>query len=70
MKTILSKIRKKFGLYDLQKEGAKWVAKNLGEEYVQEFLDKYDTLCRGGVIGGFYETAMFISMIETIKSEI
>lgn len=70
MKKILSKIRKKFGLYDLRKEGAKWVAKNLGEEYVQEFLDKYDTLGRGGVIGGFYETAMFISMIETIKSEI
>jgi len=70
MKKILSKIRKKFGLYDLRKEGAKWVAKNLGDEYVQEFLDKYDALNSGGVIGGFYETAMFISLVETIKAEI
>ena len=49
MKKILSKIRKAFGLYDLRKEGAKWVAKNLGEEYVQEFLDKYDTLGKVGL---------------------
>lgn len=70
MKKILSKIRKAFGLYDLRKEGAKWVAKNLGEEYVQEFLDKYDTLGKGGTIGGFNETAIFLSMIETIRAEI
>ena len=66
----LSKLRKKFGLYDLRKKGAEWVEKSLGGEYVSEFLDKYDTLNRGGTIGGFYETTVFLNLIETIKKEI
>jgi len=67
---IFGKIRKKFGWYDLRKEGTKWVAKNLGEEYVEEFLDKYDKINRGIPIGGFTETAVFVDMIERIKEEV
>ena len=67
---ILSRIRKKFGLYDLRKEGVKWVRKNLGEEWVQDFCEKYDNINRGIPIGGFAETAVFIDMVERIKKEI
>lgn len=67
---IFGKIRKKFGWYDLRKEGTKWVAKNIGEEYVEEFLDKYDKINRGIPIGGFAETVVFLDMIERIKEEV
>ncbi len=66
---MLSRIRKKFGWYDLKKEGAKWVEKNIGPEYVEEFCEKYDNLNRGIPIGGFLETAAFLDMIERIKQE-
>lgn len=68
--TLLHKLRIKLGLYDLEKEGAKWVAKNIGEEYVEEFKEKYEKINRGIPIGGFAETVMFLDMIEQIKSEI
>lgn len=67
---ILSKIRKKFGWYDLRKEGAKWVEKNLGAEWVRDFCEKYDSINNGIPIGGFVETAVFIDMVERIKQEI
>ena len=67
---FISKIRKRFGLYDLRAEGAKWVKENIGPEYVEEFLEKYDCLNRGIPIGGFYETAVFLDMIETIREQI
>ena len=64
---IFSKIRKKFGWYDLRKEGAKWVEKNIGPEYVDEFLEKYDKLNHGVPIGDLYETSVFINMINMIE---
>ena len=67
---IFGKIRKKFGWYDLRKEGAKWVAKNLGEKWVEDFLDKYDMINAGLPIGGLDETIIFCMMIEHIKREI
>ena len=67
---ILSKIRKRFGWYDLRKEGAKWVEKNIGAELVQDFCEKYDNINRGIPIGGFAETAIFLDMVERIKQEI
>lgn len=70
MKKLIHKIRIKFGLYNLRKEGIKWVAKNIGEEYVEEFLEKYDNLNRGIPIGGFAETIVFLDLIERIKAEI
>ena len=63
------KIRKKLGLYDLRKEGAKWVSKNLGDEYVSEFCENYDNLNRGIPIGGVDETIVFLRLIEQIKQE-
>ena len=63
------RFRKKHGLYDLRKEVAVWVEKNLGAEYVDEALDKYDKINSGVPIGGFQETAVFIHMIERIKAE-
>ena len=66
---IVRKIKKILGLYDLRSEGAKWVKENLGAEYVDEFLEKYDNINRGIPIGGIYETAVFIDMIETIKEQ-
>jgi len=38
-------------------------------EYGDEFAEDYDTLCDGGVIGGFAETIAFIEMVEKVKSE-
>lgn len=70
MKHLIHNIRIKLGLYDLRKEGAKWVSKNLGEEYVEEFLSKYDDINRGIPIGGMAETMVFLDMIEQIKKEI
>lgn len=70
MKDLIHNIRMKLGLYDLRKEGAKWVAKNIGEDYVKEFLAKYDNLNRGVPIGGMVETVGFLDMIEQIKKEI
>lgn len=70
LKRLISKIRKRFSLYDLRYEGARWVRKNIGEEYVNEFLEKYDNLSRGIPIGGIYETAVFLDMIETIREQI
>ena len=64
------RFRKKHGLYDLRKEVAVWVEKNLGAEYVDEALDKYDKINSGVPIGGFQETAVFIDMIERIKAEV
>ena len=69
MKKIIRKLKKMLGLYDLRSEGAKWVKENLGAEYVEEFLEKYDNLNCGIPIGGLYETAVFIDMIETIKEQ-
>lgn len=65
----MNKLRKKRHLYDFRKECAKWVSSNIGPEYVEEFLDKYDSLNRGSSIGGFEETAVFLHMIERIKQE-
>lgn len=70
MKRLIHNIRIKLGLYDLRKEGAKWVSENIGEEYVDEFLEKYDDINSGIPIGGFTETAVFLDMIELIKEQI
>lgn len=70
LKKYFNKIRYKLELYDLREEGRKWVIKNIGEEYEQEFLQKYDNINRGIPIGGFLETAVFLDMIETIKKEV
>lgn len=70
MKHLIHNIRIKLGLYDLRKECAKWVAKNIGEDYVDEFLAKYDDINRGIPIGGMVETVVFLDMIERIKREI
>ena len=67
MKSLIHKIKIKLGLYDLRKEGAKWVAKNIGEECVEEFLADYDAINKGIPIGGIAETIVFLNMIEEIK---
>ncbi len=54
----------------MRKECAKWVAKNIGEDYVKEFLAKYDDINRGTPIGGMAETVAFLGMIERIRKEI
>lgn len=67
---LLHKLRIKLGLYSLREEGAKWVAENIGKEYVEDFKEKYEKLNRGIPIGGFAETTVFLGMIEQIKREI
>lgn len=69
LRQLIRKIRIRLGLYDLRAEGAKWVARNLGDEWVDEFLEKYDNLNRGIPIGGFVETIAFLDMIERIKND-
>jgi len=66
---MLKRFRKKHGLYDLRKEVAAWVEKNLGADFVEETLDKYDKINSGVPTGGFQETVVFLDMIERIKAE-
>lgn len=66
---LFKKIPQKHGLYDLRKEVATWVEKNIGAEYVDEALDKYDRVNSGVPIGGFQETVVFLHMIEQVKAE-
>ena len=67
---LFSKFRKKHELYNLRKEVASWVEKNLGSEFIDEVLEKYDKINRGAPIGSLEETIMFLDMIETIKAEL
>ena len=67
---LFSKFRKKHGLYNLRKEVALWVEKNLGSEFVDEALEKYDKINSGIPIGSLEETIVFVDMIETIKAEL
>ena len=64
---LFKAFRKKHELYDLRYEVGKWVKENLGEEFVEEALEKYDKINSGVPIGSFYETAVFLHMIEQIK---
>ena len=67
---IFSKIRKKFGWYNLRKESAKWIEKNLGSYHVNEFLEKYDNINKGISIGNLEKTIIFLDMVNRIKQEI
>ena len=42
---------------------------NIGAEYVEEALDKYDKINSGVPIGGFQETVVFLDMIEKAKAQ-
>lgn len=53
---------------NLKEKGIAFVRENFGEEYVEEFCDKYDRINKGIPIGGFTETAVFLDLIEKIKS--
>lgn len=66
---LFKRFRKKHGSYNLRKEVAAWVEKNIGAEYVDEALDKYDKLNSGVPIGGLQETVVFLHMIEQVKAE-
>ena len=55
---------------DLREKIAVWVEKNLGKEFVEDALDKYDKVNEGVPIGDFLETVIFLDMIERIKKEI
>ena len=66
---LFKRFRKKHRLYDLRKEVAAWVEKNIGAEYVEEALDKYDKINSGVSIGGFMETAAFLDMVEKVKEQ-
>ena len=66
---VSERFHKKHEKYDLRKEVAAWVEKNIGVEYVDEALDKYDKLNSGVPIGDFQETAVFLQMIERVKME-
>ena len=64
---IFKKLKRKH--YNLRSELAKWVEKNIGAEYVEEALEKYEKINRGIPIGGLKETIVFLDMIETVKAE-
>ena len=66
---LFKRFRKKRGVYDFRKEVAVWVEKNIGAEYVDEALDKYDKINSGVPIGGFQETVVFLDMIKKIKAQ-
>lgn len=56
--------------YNLRSEIAKWVEKNIGAEYIDEALDKYDKINSGIPIGNMFETMAFVDMVETVKHEV
>lgn len=38
-------------------------------KYGEEFIEKYDTLCSGGVIGNLSDTASFIMVVDLARAE-
>lgn len=38
-------------------------------KYGEEFIEKYDTLCSGWVIGNFYETVLFLDKVSIAREE-
>ena len=56
--------------YNLRSELAKWVEKNIGTEYIDEALEKYDKINSGIPIGGIAETVAFVDMVEIVKHEV
>jgi len=64
---LFKKLKQKH--YNLRSEVAKWVEKNIGAEYVEEALDKYDKINSGVPIGGMAETVAFVKMVEQVKAE-
>ena len=54
---------------NLRKGLEEWVRKNLGDDYVEEALQKYDIINSGGSIGGMMETIVFIELVEQVKKE-
>lgn len=38
-------------------------------KYGEEFIEKYDTLYSGGVIGNFYETVLFLDEVSIARAE-
>ena len=65
---LFKKSRRKH--YNLRSELAKWVEKNIGVEYVNEALEKYDKINSGIPIGGIAETVAFVDMVETVKAKV
>ena len=56
--------------YNLRRELANWVERNIGSEYVDEALEKYDRINGGVPIGGLAETVVFVDMVKTVKAEV
>lgn len=55
---------------DLRKAVGEYIARQLGEQYVEEALQDYDTLASGGVIGDLNVTIAFLNMVENVKKEL
>ena len=66
----MSEFFKLFGIYDLKEEGRKWCIREFGEQYGDEYVEKYEAINKGIPIGDMYETMVFIDMVETIKREL
>ncbi len=66
----MSEFLKLFGIYDLQEEGRKWCIREFGEQYGDEFVEKYVNINRGIPIGGIFETIEFIGLVEKIKKDL
>ena len=64
---LFKKLKRKH--YNLRSELSKWVEKHIGNEYVDEALEKYDKINSGIPIGGMVETVAFVDMVETVKAE-
>ena len=67
MAKLIRKMRMRLGWFDLRKEGAKYVERHYGQEYVAEFLDKHEKINEGVPIGSMAETIVFLDLIKDIK---
>lgn len=54
---------------NLRKKIAIWVELNIGKEWVEDALNKYDSLNNGVPIGNMIETVSFLNIIEQAKKE-
>ena len=64
---MFSFLKKIFHKRSLKDKGIIYVRNHFGEEFVDEFIEKYDKINMGTPIGNMYETMMFVNLIEEIK---
>ena len=67
---MIRKIKLFLGIYNLREEFQLYCTEQFGEEYVEEYLQKYDDINCGIPIGGMIETVMFLALVDSLKVDL